>query len=211
MKRRIIFGGTFDPVHRGHLEAANAVRTALMPDEFRFLPAGDPPHRSVTHASPEHRLRMLQLALAPCPWFTIDRQELDREGPSWMSDTLQALRKAYPQDALMLLLGQDSANSLNSWHDWHRIPELAHLLIMTRPGETPAYAPELARELEQRTVQDAARLGDAPAGLVLPLPVPPEPVSSTGLRKRVAAGDALRDLVPGPVAEYIELNGLYRD
>lgn len=211
VKRRIVFGGTFDPVHRGHLESANAVYRALSPDEFRFLPAGDPPHRSITHASPEHRLRMLQLALKPYPWFTIDQQELEREGPSWMTDTLQALRKAFPQDALILLLGQDSANGLATWHQWRRIPELAHLVIMTRPGESPEYTKELALEIEQRIVQDAARLAGDKAGLVLPLSVPPEVVSSTDLRERIAMGQALRDLVPVRVAEYIELNGLYRD
>lgn len=211
LKRRIIFGGTFDPVHRGHLAAAAAVNAELAPDEFRFLPAGDPPHRPHTFAAPEHRLRMLELALEPYPWATIDRQELDREGPSWMSLTLANLRERYPEDALILLLGQDSANGLDTWHDWRRIPGLAHLVIMTRPGESPEYGPELAAEIERRRVADPACLGEQPGGMVWPAPVPPVPVSSTGLRGQRAAPGALRAMVPDPVADYIERHGLYRD
>jgi len=211
LKRRVVFGGTFDPVHRGHLAVANAAHTALAPDEFRFMPAGDPPHRDRTFASPAHRLKMLDLALKPYPWFTVDRQEIDRNGRSWTSLTLATLRQTFPEDALILLLGQDSANSLDSWHDWECIPELAHLVIMSRPDQVPVYGPQLAREIAQRTVTDTASLGGCSAGLVLPLQVPDVPVSSTLLRKRLATRGSLCDLVPDPVAEYIEQQGLYRD
>lgn len=141
----------------------------------------------------------------------IDRQEIDRDGRSWTSLTLATLRKAFPEDALILLLGQDSANSLDTWHDWERICELAHLVIMSRPDQAPVYGPQLAREIKQRTVTDPASLGGCSAGLVLPLQVPDVPVSSTLLRERLAARGSLRDLVPDPVAEYIDRQGLYRD
>lgn len=125
-----------------------------------------------------------------------------------MSLTLSGLRQTFPDDALILLLGQDSANSLDHWHDWQSIPQLAHLAIMTRPGESPDYGPQLAGEIKRRTVQDTASLGNRPAGLVLPLQVPAVAVSSTHLRK---TSDAWRKRVPEAVGDYIDQHGLYRD
>lgn len=209
LKRRMVFGGTFDPVHLGHLQAANAVFKTIAPDEFLFLPAGSPPHREQTHATRAQRLHMLELALKPYPWFTISRQELEREGPSWMSYTLSTLRDASPEDALMLVLGQDAANGLDSWHEWQRILDLAHLVIMTRPGEKPAYGRQLADEIEQRTVADLTSLGQRPAGFVLSLPVPPIAVSSTQLRQQAGSPGQLREMVPATVADYIEQHALY--
>lgn len=205
-----IFGGTFDPVHRGHLVAAQEVRDALGIEDFRFLPAGEPPHRSGTHADAGQRLAMLRLALADRSGFTIDERELRREGPSWMSDTLASLREEYPADALLLVLGQDALNGLDRWHEWRRIPELAHLVVMTRPGEAPAYGVALARELAPRHVEDPSALRERPAGCLLSVAVTPLAISSTAIRASIGDPAALRRLLPRAVAEHIEREGLYR-
>lgn len=216
---RAIFGGTFDPVHRGHLGAAAEVRDALGVEDFRFLPAGDPPHRDGTFASAEQRLRMLELALEERALeqrgtdqggFSIDDRELRRDGPSWMSVTLDSLRAEYPEDALALVLGQDAVNGLDRWHEWRRLPGLAHLVIMTRPGERPDYGPELAALLAGRETRNAADLLASRAGRVLPIAVTPLPISSTAIRASIGDPQALRRLLPGAVADHIEREGLYR-
>lgn len=210
LAQQIVFGGTFDPVHRGHIAAAEAVFLALQPQAFRFLPAGDPPHRAGTFAAPADRLRMLELALAAHPQFTIDTRELERPGPSWMSLTLQDLRESCPDDAIVLLLGQDSANSLDQWHEWRSLLELAHLLVMTRPGAEADYSPGLSAELGPRITSDRTELARTRAGKVLTLDVAPVPVSSTQLRACIQDPEALRRMVPDPVAAYIERHQLYR-
>jgi nicotinate-nucleotide adenylyltransferase len=209
LKLRAIFGGTFDPVHRGHLGAAREVRATLMPDHFHFLPAGQPPHRAGTHAPPEHRLRMLELALADDPDLAIDTRELVRMGPSYMVDTLASLREEHPEDALALVLGQDALNGLDRWYEWRRLPKLAHLVVMTRPGEAPDYGEQLAHELQPRMTSDPDALRRKPAGLLLPLAVTPRSISSTVIRDRIHDPVALRRLVPDAVATHIESENLY--
>jgi nicotinate-nucleotide adenylyltransferase len=204
-----LFGGTFDPVHRGHLQVAEEVRSVLELDDFRMLPAADPPHRRGTHASAGHRLAMLELALADHPHLTIDRRELDREGPSWMVVTLESLRREQAERPLLLVLGQDSANSLDRWHRWRELIRLAHLVIMTRPGQSPGYSAVLAESLAGREVRRRAELFSAPAGRVLHLEVTPLHISSTQVRTRAGEGRSLTDLVPDAVAAYIERHGLY--
>lgn len=206
---RALFGGTFDPVHRGHLEAAREVRDALDIEDFRFLPAGDPPHRERTFAAPEHRVRMLECALADHPGFTIDHSELDRPGRSYMSDTLAQFRERFPDDARALVLGQDALNGLDRWHAWRDLPELAHLVVMTRPGETPNYGPELAEALEGRETDDPRDLRRLPAGRMFTVPVTPRDISSTAIRRCAGDGATLRALVPAAVAGYIERERLY--
>lgn len=210
LNQRAIFGGTFDPVHRGHLVAAEEVRDALGIEDFRFLPAGEPPHREGTHADAGQRLAMLRLALVEREGFSIDERELRRAGPSWMSDTLASLRREYPADALLLVLGQDALNGLDRWHEWRRIPKLAHLVVMTRPGEHPDYGEALARELASRRVDDPAALRERPAGRLLSLAVTPLAISSTAIRESIGDPAALRRLLPRSVADHIEREGLYR-
>lgn len=205
-----LFGGTFDPVHRGHLQVAEEVRSILGLEDFRMLPAGDPPHRQETHASARDRLAMLELALADHPRLAIDRRELERAGPSWMVVTLESLRREQAERPQLLILGQDSANSLDRWHRWRELIGLAHLVVMTRPGQRPGYAAELEAWLAGREVRRAAELFDTPAGRLLYLDVTPLDISSTQVRRRAARGEPLDELVPEAVAAYIRRNGLYR-
>ena len=207
---RVFFGGTFDPVHRGHLAAAEDAYEALQPDAFSFLPAGDPPHRSATFSPAEQRLRMLQLAIGQRPEFAIDEREMHRAGPSWMSVTLASLRAEFPEDALVLLLGQDAFNGLTGWHEWRRLPELAHLVILSRPGESCDYPAELAAEVAARTIEGPLVLRQSVAGRFLTLAIRPHAISSTAVRAQVNDPIALRTLVTEPVADFIEQHGLYQ-
>jgi nicotinate-nucleotide adenylyltransferase len=204
-----LLGGSFDPVHLGHLQVARDAQQALATADFRMLPAGQPPHRDSTQATALQRLEMLRLALAEHPGIGIDRREIDRPGPSWMVDTLADLRREHPLAPLCLVLGQDAANQLDSWHQWRRLPGLAHLVVMTRAGESAGYSAKLAAELGPRQVAQVNALLDLPAGRVLPVPVTAIDISSTAVRQRIASGASLQDWLAPAVEDYIRRHGLY--
>jgi nicotinate-nucleotide adenylyltransferase len=185
------------------------VRAALGDIDLRLLPAGQPPHRDRVHASANQRLTMLRLALADHPGLAIDTREIEGSGPSWMVDTLEDLRCEYPQAPLCLVLGQDAANQLDSWRQWRRLPQLAHLVVMTRAGQAPRYSPELTAELLPRQVADVTALAASPAGSMMSVAVPDVAISSTAVRERAAAGMSLQGWVPGAVARFIADEGLY--
>ena len=204
-----IFGGTFDPVHFGHLRAALEIREKLGLEDFRVLPAGSPPHRSGTVASARHRLAMLKLAVAGDPALRVDDREVRRGGRSYMVDTLDDFRKESGSAPLLLMIGQDAANVLDSWHEWQRIFALAHLVIMRRPESRIAWSGELKEEMESRKVQAKEPLEATPAGHVLSLEVTQLAISSTHIRNLLAEGHSPRFLLPGAVVDYITQNRLY--
>jgi len=204
-----IFGGTFDPVHYGHLRVADEVRCRLSIGDFRLVPAGEPPHRQRTHAGPAHRLAMLELAIREFPGLRLDTRELDRPGPSYMVDTLASLRAENPDSPLLLIIGQDSANQLDRWHRWREILRLAHLVVISRPGRDSRYEGELGEMLNARLTDDAERLMNQPAGLVLPVRVRAINLSSTAVRQFIAEGKDTRHCLPDAVAAYIARHSLY--
>ncbi|NCO20092.1 MAG: nicotinate-nucleotide adenylyltransferase [Gammaproteobacteria bacterium] len=206
-----IFGGTFDPVHYGHLRAAAEVSEQLGVDDFRLLPAGRPPHRDATWAAPRHRMAMLELALAPHADLSVDEREIQRRGPSYMSDTLAGLREQAGELPVMLCLGQDAANDLDKWHQWHRLLDYAHLVVMTRPDAEPKYSATLAGYLEDRWVDSPEGLMNTAAGRVCNVNVSRLAISSTDIRRQLAAGRNPRFLLPSTVLAYILKHGLYRD
>ena len=205
-----IFGGTFDPVHFGHLRAASEVKTRLGVDDFRLLPAGSPPHRDNTFASAHHRLSMLRLAVADHPDLAVDAREVVRRGQSYMVDTLAELRDENPDSPLLLFIGQDAVNGLDRWHEWQRLFELAHLVVMTRPQAARTYHPDLKQALEGRVINAFGALREELAGHVLYLDVTKLAISSTRIRRLVADGDDPRFLLPDRVLTYINYHGLYR-
>jgi len=205
-----IFGGTFDPVHFGYLRAAVEAREKLAVADFRLLPAGQPPHRETPAAHPEQRLEMLRLAIAGCPDLQVDDREVRREGYSYMADTLAEIRAEAGDAPLLLLIGQDAANALDTWHEWRRLFELAHLVVMRRPDAHFRCVGELRTEVERRRVHEAAALRDRPAGHVLSLEITQLDISSTDIRARLASGRSPRFLLPDPVLDYIRAQGLYR-
>ena len=204
-----IFGGTFDPVHFGHLRAALEARELLGLEDFRLLPAGTPPHREGTMASSQDRLNMLKLAVAAYPEFRVDDREVRREGRSFMADTLVEIRAEAGKTPVLLIIGQDAANELDSWHDWRSLFGLAHIVIMRRPGARPAWKGELRDRMENGLVKQAGSLHNSPSGAVLPLQITQLAISSTDIRERMRAGLSARFLMPDSVIDYIEQQQLY--
>ncbi len=211
-----LLGGTFDPVHYGHLRAADAVRRALHLAEVRLFPAGDPPHRAAPVATAAHRLAMLELALPEFPGLVVDAREIARAGKSYTVLTLEELRAEAPSRPLVLILGVDAFAGLPTWHRWQAILHLAHLVVVTRPDAAlaDALAGPLAEAWVARHVDDAARLESQPAGAIYALSIAPQPISATFIRRALAAGadglDAVRGMVPPAVLAYIDRNQLYR-
>ena len=204
-----IFGGTFDPVHYGHLRAAVEAMESLQLQDFRIVPAGTPPHRANTFAPAEHRLAMLKLALARYPELRVDVREVQRAGASFMVDTLSEIRLEEGDAPILLMIGQDAVNTLDQWHEWRNLFELAHLVIMRRPESKHIYSGALFEQIQPRLVNDPGELQNAPAGLVLPLEVTQLAISSTEIRRQICAGLSPRFLLPDPVIDYILEHGLY--
>jgi len=208
----LIYGGTFDPVHHGHLAIARAARD-LMQCPVWLMPAADPPHRPPPGASADERLRMLELALAGEPGLHVERRELERPGPSYTVETLRELRAELGvQRPLALLLGADSFLGLPGWHDWRVLFRLAHLLIAGRCGSDlkRALPAALAQATHGRWADTPHALHHTPAGCVLHLGQPLHPASATDVRRRLAGNLPCTDLLPTAVAHHIREHGLYR-
>lgn len=191
-----VMGGSFDPIHCGHLAIAEEARQRYALDAVLFVPAGEPPHKPHGQASAEQRFLMTVLATAEHPRFTVSRLEIDRPGPSYTVDTLRALKQLYPRAVLHLVMGADMALDFPSWREPEAIMTLARVVAVTRPGVS---LPGLRRRLAQ----------PAMAGIEL-IEAPGLAISSTALRERARAGFSLRYLTPDPVAAYIDKEGLYR-
>lgn len=204
-----VFGGTFDPVHFGHLRAAVEAREKLGLDDLRLIPAGRPALRVAPVASAEERLEMVRLALSGCPELQVDGREVRRPGPSYMVDTLTELRREAGAAPLLLLIGQDAANALDRWHRWPELFELAHIVVMRRPEAHFECRGELRRQIDRRRAAAPAELLGAPAGRVLALEITQLDISSTAIRTLLAEGRSARFLTPAGVIDYIRGRGLY--
>ena len=223
-----VFGGTFDPIHCGHLELARELRETLGLSAIRFVPAGDPPHRSAPAASAAQRLAMVELAVASHPGLEVDAREVERTGRSYTVTTLEELRSEYRRRALALIVGADAFLGLPTWHRWREIFELAHLVVVARPGVAidERMTPELAREWTRRHCGDATDLSVKIAGAIIEARITAHPISASAIREALsrrgrtnaagsrtnAAGsgsDAVRGLLPAAVLAYIERNRLY--
>jgi len=207
-----ILGGTFDPVHLGHVALANAALAQLPLDEVLWLPSGIPGHRSAPVASARERLAMLRLATADNACYRIDESELDRGEPTYTVDTLTRIR-AQLGDAqpLALLLGSDSFLSLPTWRRWRELLDLAHIAVASRPGEDPrdgGPSPELSVEIARRSARPE-QLAASAAGRIARFPMPPTNISASAARAGLAAGHDMRNLLPAAVLAYIEAHHLY--
>jgi nicotinate-nucleotide adenylyltransferase len=191
--RRGVLGGTFDPLHLGHLRAAENAREALSLDEVLFVPSGNPPHRELPLTSGLDRFAMVALATALHPAFLPSDLELSREGPSYTADTLAALKDRRPADALFLIVGSDTFPEMPTWRDPARIFALCTVAVAERPG-----------------ARDAAPLPADPRARAERLSGPGLAISATEIRRRVHEGRSVRYLVPDAVADYIAKRGLYR-
>lgn len=206
-----LLGGTFDPVHYGHIRPAIELLEGLGLSELRLVPGRVPPHRPQPRQPAETRSRLLRLAVANIPGLVVDERELRRAGPSYTIDTLRELRRELgPTRPLCFAMGSDAFRSLPYWHRWQGLAEQAHLVVTTRGGDTGGpLLPALAEWLAPRQVRDAGALRTSPAGRVLFHPVSRLEISATGVRRLMAQGRSARGLMPDPVWEAMADAGLY--
>lgn len=195
MKPLALFGGTFDPVHLGHLSVAWEA-SELLDAEVRLMPANVPPHRSAPTATSAQRVAMLKAALQGQNRLTLDTRELRREGPSYTIDTLRELRGELGERPLVLLLGADAFAGLPSWQSWRELFDHAHIGVLNRPGIDVEWSTDLAVEILPRRVDDPKLLHELPAGKVIELSVTPLEISATRIRELLAEGRDPRYLLP---------------
>jgi len=204
-----IFGGTFDPVHYGHLRTAFELRERLALDEVRFVPCGQPPHRKERVTPSAVRMEMLAAAIADEPGFVIDERELMRPGPSYTVDTLASLRAEFPETALCLLLGMDAFLDLPTWHDWRKLLGFAHLVVAHRPGWQAPREGLLGTLIKSHRTTAVRELRERVAGSIHIEPVTQLEVSSTELRRSIRAGIEPRYLLPDNVWRIILASHCY--
>lgn len=204
-----IFGGTFDPVHYGHLRTAFEMLQALSFGEVRFMPCGSPPHRDEPIAPPELRLEMVRLATEGQRGFVVDDRELRRDGPSYSVDTLSALRGEFPLRPIALIIGMDAFLGLPKWYHWREILQLAHIVVAHRPGWRAPDVGPLGELLADRGTHRVADLHEAKAGHIYIHDVTQLEISSTEIRALVAVGRDPRFLMPDPVRKLIAESGCY--
>ena len=207
-----IFGGTFDPIHYGHLRLAEEMADAIGLGRVLFIPAGLPPHRGAPRTAASHRLEMVRRAIAGNPRFAVDAREVTSPRPSYTVDTLAALRAELGNEQpLWLLLGADAFLELPTWHEWRRLFVLSNIAVAARPGarllQSDAMTDPLKSEVSQRRVVDGAAAG--PAGSVLLRATPPLDISATAIRDTLARHGSVRYLLPDAVLGYIHEHHLY--
>lgn len=191
-----LMGGTFNPIHYGHLVAAEEARHQFNLDQVIFIPSGYPPHRTPRSVIPaEDRYIMTALAIATNPYFNISRIEIERPGPSYTTDTVKAFREMYPNSQLFFITGLDAILEILTWRNPYELVKLAHFIAVTRPG----YNPECLKNLDREILDNVSLLE-----------IPGYAISSTLIRERVAQGKPIRYMVPEPVEAYIRKHGLYR-
>jgi len=209
-----VLGGTFDPIHFGHLRLGEEMAAALDLAEVRFLPSGTPPHRPPPVAPAAARRDMVRLAIADNPGFQLDEFEVFKTAPCYMVDTLAALRADLgPAAPLVLILGADAFAGLGRWHAWPRLFDLAHLAVAERPGSgdwQAALPAELAAVWRQRHTERRADLSDQAAGSIWRQPITALDISASRLRADLATGRSIRYLTPAPVIAYLHHHALYR-
>jgi len=202
-----VFGGTFDPVHYGHLRAVIEVGEIFNLDHVRLIPNLTPPHRGEPSAPPKRRLEMLRLATQNLSGVVLDTRELDREGPSYMVDTLRSLCDDCAGQSLLLCIGVDAFNGLSGWHRWTELFDHAHLVVMTRPG----YLNQLQNGfLSARHVFEQAELRRHKAGKLWFQPITELDISASAIRTLIAEKRDPRFLLPDAVLDYIHRHHLYQ-
>ena len=204
-----IFGGTFDPIHYGHLRTALELLQRLSLTEIRFVPCADPPHRETRPTAGASRLEMVKAAVAEQPSFVVDDREFKREGPSYSVETLRSLRNEYPSVSLCLLMGMDAFLGLPEWYQWEELTELAHLVVAHLPGWLVPEQGALGELMLERGTDEVTSLHDSQCGRVFVTPVTQLEISATELRTSLGAGLDPRFLMPDSVRTMIIESGCY--
>ncbi len=201
-----IMGGTFDPIHYGHLRPALDIAQALGLDHVRLIPCADPPHRDPPQANARQRLALLQLAVKSAPELDVDDRELLREGPSYTIDTLKSLREDFPENPLYLLLGTDAFLGLHQWHQWQDLLSFANIVVMQRPEEELLVAEPMKAWFEQHKMADYEPTLN---GKIMLMPVTQLAISATQIRALFEKGSSPQYLLPDSVIQLVEMLGLY--
>ncbi len=214
-----LLGGTFDPIHFGHLHMAQELAEALKLDEIRFIPAATPPHKATPSVSASNRAAMVRLAISNNPLFSLDDRELSRSGASYTVDTLQSLRDELGQNtSLVLLMGSDAFTKLNTWHRWESLIEFCHIALVNRPQaqrpvnittQNESFPKELETFLQYHYAENSKDLLIEPAGLVTMQHITALDISATQIRTSLQQKQSVRYLMPDNVIDYIEAQGLY--
>jgi len=206
-----IFGGTFDPVHYGHIKPALSIKQALHLTQLRFVPNRIPPHRELPWLDVQQRLLLLKSAVQDYPGVVVDERELKRSGPSYMIDTLASLHSDFPDESLCLIVGMDAFMGLPGWHRWRQILDLCHLVVTQRPGFSQT---DMANHMKQadyqflaeKITQDVSELASKDTGVILLQSVPQLDISSTQIREKLLKGDDVSQWLPEGI--YQKLRGL---
>lgn len=204
-----VLGGLFDPVHKGHVRAAEFALDFLSVEQLKMIPCHLPNHKAVPNTPAKHRLEMLEIATALNPRIEIDPIELERDRVSYTVDTLSELKKG--GSTLVFVLGVDSFNSLPQWHDWQRMLELSHLLVLSRPGSTLSEETLTGVGFEQRQVQTRSQMLRSTNGKIVVCEDFDFDIASSEIRKKLERGDDVSADLDTEVAQYIEDNDLYQN
>ena len=214
MKTIGLLGGTFDPIHFGHLRMAQELGEALQLDEIRFIPAAVPPHKATPSVSASARAVMVRLAIAHNPYFSVDERELNRSGASYTIDTLQSLRDELGQDcSLVLLMGSDAFTQLYSWHRWQELITLCHIGLVQRPitSTSKTLLPKILETfLQEHYAEHSENLHSQAAGYITMQQVTALDISATKIRMALQQKQSVRYLMPDSVIDYIHTHGLYQ-
>ena len=208
-----ILGGTFNPIHYGHLRMAQELADGLGMDEVKFIPSANPPHKDSVTVSAEHRAAMVKLAIADNPKFAIDELELCRDGASYTIDTLISLRETLGKDtSLCLMMGSDAFVKLNTWYRWRELLNYTHIILVQRPDNTKQQPPlpkEVQALLEAHYTEQISDLSKENSGLINMQQITAQDISSSQIRENLKHGVSVRYLLPNNVAEYIAQQNLY--
>lgn len=212
MKLIGLLGGTFNPIHNGHLRMAQELADALNFNEVRFIPSANPPHKNQPAVSAKHRAAMVQLAIAGNHLFKCDTRELARDGASYTVDTLISLQEELGGDvALCLIMGSDAFTKLNTWHRWQALLDYCHIILVQRPSSSaqPELADELSELLHNHYTENISDLSAESAGYIHMQAITALDISATNIRAQFKAGDNPCCLMPESVLEYIKNHSLY--
>lgn len=209
-----IFGGSFDPIHNGHLRLALDVLEMAALDAIHFVPTAEQPLKGESNASNALRVELLNAALADHDGFVLDERELARQGPSYTVDTLESIKADYPEQSICFMMGSDSLTTLHRWHGWQRLFELANIVVVSRPGQPGKYIPhvpepEVATFIADREVDSVTRLHQADAGAIWRMNLCLLDISSTLIRNLCAKGRSIDYLVPPQVAAMLSAHKPY--
>jgi nicotinate-nucleotide adenylyltransferase len=204
-----LFGGSFDPIHNGHLQLLQTLHTQIPLPEIRLIPCAQSALRNPPMASAIQRIEIIKRAIEKMPWLSLDDREIQRGGVSYTIDTLRSIRLDMPHAALCCIMSMDQFIQFHRWKAWEEIPELAHLIVANRPGYVASFEGALQACITKRATDTVALLQTTPAGAIFFQKIPEVPISSTAIRAGLRAGKNVSSLLPEKVEEYIHSEKLY--